>query len=709
MEQGKVVNTCLHCNKIIRGGGINQLKFHLAGEKGQVESCKKVSAEIRAQMKQNIDENKKKKRKIPYQDPESGEYVDDLRIIDDQVQEITNSSRKPPLFSEKGKNTNSLGSYFIPRTTPGAQPTIKSVLQSKEVIQKAHLAISKWMVHARLPFNAANSPYFQEMFDAVCSLGAGFKAPTYHMLRGDLLNNQVDDVKKLLQSYRAVWKHTGCTIMADGWTDRCRRTLINFLVYFPKGTFFVKSVDASHASKTAELLYQLFKEIVLFVGPENVVQIVTDNAANYVAAGRLLEAEFPKIFWSPCAAHCVNLMFQDIGKLDEVIETVEHAAKITKYVYNHCYPLYLMRKFTCGKEILRPAPTRFATNFIALQSILAQKDALREMVRSRDWTSSAYSKDVKAKRFVEQVLDSRFWKQCADIVKLTEPLVRVLRIVDSEDKPAMGFLYQTIIKAREEMEKRFQRNKKKVEPYLKILDSRWDSQLRKNLHAAGYWLNPGCHFNVDEFEKYEFTTSGLLDVIERYSYGDSELQSKLTNEMRIFKDAQSDFGRQSALRERNTVMPDKWWECYGFGAPNLRKLAIRILSQTCSASDSAILYIGYTTLLQFLNDGLDQTKRQNYDPIDLAMFEEHSDWILEMSPTLLSDEEEEVLRQNIDLNVVPPVGNDIDQLNLDEDEDNDVDAHSVEITDQNASNVGQDLNEFGGEGELIDTTLAPWA
>ena len=268
--------------------------------------------------------------------------------------------------------------------------------------------------------------------------------------------------------------------------------MINFLVYCPKGTVLLKSVDGSYASKTADLLYKLFRDVVLHVGPENVVHIVTDNAANYVAAGRLLEAEFPKLYWSPCAAHCVNLMLQDIGKLEEVSETVSHASKITKYIYNHCHPLYLMRKYTGGREILRPAPTRFATNFIALQSILAQKDALRAMVTSKDWTSSAYAKEAKAKKFVDQVLDSNFWKQCADIVKLTEPLVRVLRIVDSEDKPAMGFLYQAICKAREEMVRRFQRRKKMVEPYLKILDNRWDSQLRKNLHTAGYWLNLAC-------------------------------------------------------------------------------------------------------------------------------------------------------------------------------------------------------------------------
>ncbi|KAL4371024.1 hypothetical protein AHAS_Ahas06G0124400 [Arachis hypogaea] len=51
------------------------------------------------------------------------------------------------------------------------------------------------------------------------------------------------------------------------------------------------SVDASNVSKTAETLVKLFRDIVLFVGPENVVHIATDNAANYVTTGRLLEVD----------------------------------------------------------------------------------------------------------------------------------------------------------------------------------------------------------------------------------------------------------------------------------------------------------------------------------------------------------------------------------------------------------------------------------
>lgn len=51
-----------------------------------------------------------------------------------------------------------------------------------------------------------------------------------------------------------------------------------------------------------------------------------------------------------------------------------------------------MSKFTGKREILYPTITRFATNFIALQSILMHKDELRAMITSKEWIISVYAK-----------------------------------------------------------------------------------------------------------------------------------------------------------------------------------------------------------------------------------------------------------------------------------------------------------------------------
>ncbi|KAL2504846.1 hAT dimerization domain-containing protein [Abeliophyllum distichum] len=167
-----------------------------------------------------------------------------------------------PFFEENGKasvNSQSkgmegrnldkqkgIGSYFMPRTGPDSQSTIKIVLQSKEAKEKCDLVISKWMIDASIPFNAVNSVYYQQSIDAIASMEPGYKGPNFHSLRGFLLSKNVEKVRKYIESYRTIWKSTGCTIMADGWTDQCKRTLINFLVYCPKGTIFFKNMLMLH-------------------------------------------------------------------------------------------------------------------------------------------------------------------------------------------------------------------------------------------------------------------------------------------------------------------------------------------------------------------------------------------------------------------------------------------------------------------------------
>ena len=55
---------------------------------------------------------------------------------------------------------------------------------------------------------------------------------------------------------------------------------------------FLKSVDASNKVKTAQLICEM-EEVAQEVGEEHVLQIVTDNATNYMAAGRLFELRHP--------------------------------------------------------------------------------------------------------------------------------------------------------------------------------------------------------------------------------------------------------------------------------------------------------------------------------------------------------------------------------------------------------------------------------
>ena len=72
--------------------------------------------------------------------------------------------------------------------------------------------------------------------------------------------------------------------MSDGWTDRKERSLVNFFVNSSRWTMFMKSINASSMVKTGEKLFALLDSWVEEVGEVNVVQVITDNASNYVAA-----------------------------------------------------------------------------------------------------------------------------------------------------------------------------------------------------------------------------------------------------------------------------------------------------------------------------------------------------------------------------------------------------------------------------------------
>lgn len=120
------------------------MKQHLAGVKGETAPCLNVEANVRFQMLENLKavESKKKSFKerlrgddlygLNLRNHEEQVYMQD----EDDIQEIqpppTAEASKGKKVVEQYKKRKTMGSFFMPRTTLGGQPSIKSVLQGKE-------------------------------------------------------------------------------------------------------------------------------------------------------------------------------------------------------------------------------------------------------------------------------------------------------------------------------------------------------------------------------------------------------------------------------------------------------------------------------------------------------------------------------------------------------------------------------------------------
>ncbi|KAF8398741.1 hypothetical protein HHK36_014599 [Tetracentron sinense] len=266
------------------------------------------------------------------------------------------------------------------------------------------------------------------------------------------------------------------------------------------------------------------------------------------------------------------------------------------FIYNHGFVLSLMRTHTNNSDLLRPAVTRFATAFLILQSIHKKKDALRKVFTCDEWNKSKWSRDVKGNKVMETVLSTTFWNNIVYAMKITTPLVRVLRLVDGEKKPPMGYIYEAMDRAKETIKEamggqRYERRK-------------WNVQLHQPLHAAGYILNPEFYYNNQDIEPCE----------------------------------QGSFGSSTS---------------------NLQKLALRILGLTCSASGCERNWSVFEHLHTKKRNRLEQKKlndlvyvpynqklverfntRDSIDPITLQDIDDCNEWLIGSMQELVHEDDD---------------------------------------------------------------------
>ena len=116
-------------------------------------------------------------------------------------------------YNTKGKEKvgekSNIKSYFAPRTKPSSQPSIRSSLASKQMVEKARMNFARWRYHANIPFHAVHSVYYREALDSVAAIGPSFKGPSYHDLRGPLLQKHVGEMNDYLLDVKNDWKVMG--------------------------------------------------------------------------------------------------------------------------------------------------------------------------------------------------------------------------------------------------------------------------------------------------------------------------------------------------------------------------------------------------------------------------------------------------------------------------------------------------------------------
>jgi hypothetical protein len=155
------------------------------------------------------------------------------------------------------------------------------------------------------------------------------------------------------------------------------------------------------------------------------------------------------LFWTPCVAHCIDLILEDFEKKLEVHQVIiAKGRRITSYIYSRTILISMLRHFMKERDLIRHAATQFATVYLTLGCLNDHKMQLMTMFTSKQWSSCRFARIEEGKRIQNCVFDSRFWHDVTICIKAVYPLIKVLRLVDSDEKPTMGFIYKAMDEAK---------------------------------------------------------------------------------------------------------------------------------------------------------------------------------------------------------------------------------------------------------------------
>ncbi|KAH7289094.1 hypothetical protein KP509_31G057300 [Ceratopteris richardii] len=231
----------------------------------------------------------------------------------------------------------------------------------------------------------------------------------------------------------------GCTIPLDGWTSCQKKPLINVMVICPKGNMFLEVVDTSLKEKSSAFLVKVYEHAISRMGgPKNVTPIVTDNASNFRSVGITIQNKYEGITWVPCAAHTLNLLLKDIGRLSFIKQSLLDANNVA---WLEKYPSYRVASSKCT------------------------------------WL----------------IQSQNFWHSLEKTVGITKPFVELLRMADT-DKFLTGRVYWIVSETIQKVKDFNQFSLREKTQIVSLAEKRW-MQMHTHLHGTTFILDPTFQLN----------------------------------------------------------------------------------------------------------------------------------------------------------------------------------------------------------------------
>lgn len=311
---------------------------------------------------------------------------------------------------------------------------------NKQYFSACELALSRMIFGCNLPFSIVSHPLFIDFIGSV-SPAYSHHLPSRHLLAEGLLDREYERAiairNELISSAFCV------SIVSDGWTNIRRDPVLNIVVVpDDDAPVFWTAKFTKSDSHTAEAISDFFADTITEIGSGKVVSIITDNAANMLAAQSIMNNRFPKIATIGCVGHSLHLLSRDLLKVHFFQGSVMKAAQIITSV-NASPIIASWLKET--EELLAvpilslivPREQRWGTILAALCRLKRCRAPLRQMALN-DERESAKKLDFSIH---DILLDGSFWDNVDEVITILSPVINLLFHLES-DRPYLYKVHQ---------------------------------------------------------------------------------------------------------------------------------------------------------------------------------------------------------------------------------------------------------------------------
>eukprot|EP01040_Poterioochromonas_malhamensis_P008852 gene8852-9589_t len=361
----------------------------------------------------------------------------------------------PFVFQTPSKRQSSLTTTFTPTVTACVQ-------------REFNIKFARWFFLTGTSFNKVHHQALQETFDCI---RPGIKVPSRRFLAGSLLEDEYD-----------YWKLK--------------------MVGPPKTTFLLLIIWQLVVVRHYLLMESLtergklrFTGMIQRIGPAKVCGVVTDNASANKLAWKILQRQYPSMYFYGCMSHTLHLFVKDLFKIEEFSELEEKAKEIVKFFKFHQVEAHLLaeiREDQDLKTLKLPGATRWGSLYRCFESLLNNRKALIAIVNTADFiygTKKVRDQRTKIKKLVN---NREVFLTFERIQAILKPLTLWLDHFQSDDSMISDAFYVFLDLKQQYLElvENCTISKEVYDDYLwPNLYNRWNAGYA-DIHGLSYLLDP---------------------------------------------------------------------------------------------------------------------------------------------------------------------------------------------------------------------------